>query len=88
MTINVSVHYNGGFLLDMIWLTLSMCYYHWGTRLNAINMFLSFQPMFPPKRFDTPPLSRRCSEGFDLEAFSYVSAIRLGPLSRHVISHL
>ena len=33
----VSVQYNGGFLPDMILLT--KCYYHRGTRLNAMKMF-------------------------------------------------
>ena len=37
MAINVSVQYNGGFLSGIILLT--QCYYHWGTRLNAIKRF-------------------------------------------------
>ena len=37
MAINVSVQYNGGFLPDMILLT--QCYYHRGTRLNAMKRF-------------------------------------------------
>ena len=37
MAINVSVQYNGGFLPDIILLT--QCYYHWGTRLNAMKRF-------------------------------------------------
>ena len=49
MAINVSVKYNGGCLLDIILLTL--CY--WGTQFNAMKRFLSWQPMFPPKRFET-----------------------------------
>ena len=50
MAINVSVQHNGGFLPDIILLT--QCYYHRGTRLNAIKRF-SLQPMIPPtKRFD------------------------------------
>ena len=36
----VSVEYNGGFLPDMILLT--QCYYHRGTRLNAIKRFFVF----------------------------------------------
>ena len=37
MAINVSVQYNGGLLPDMILLT--QCYYHRGTRLNAMKRF-------------------------------------------------
>ena len=35
MAINVSVQYDGGFLPDIILLT--QCYYHRGTRLNAMK---------------------------------------------------
>ena len=54
MAINVvSVQYNGG-LLPIILLT--QCYYHRGTRLNAMKrVFLSLQPMIPLKRFDIFP---------------------------------
>ena len=38
MAINVSVQHNGGFLPDIILLT--QCYYHRGTRLNAIRGFV------------------------------------------------
>ena len=41
--------YNGGLLPDIILLT--QCYYHRGTRLNAMKSFLYLQPMIPPKRF-------------------------------------
>ena len=37
MAINLSVQYNGGFLPDIILLT--QCYYHRGTRLNAMTRF-------------------------------------------------
>ena len=37
MAIDVSVQYNGGLLPDIILLT--QCYYHRGTRLNAIKGF-------------------------------------------------
>ena len=37
MAINVSVQYNGGLLPDITLLT--QCYYHRGTRLNAIKRF-------------------------------------------------
>ena len=46
MAINVRVQYDGGLLPDIILLT--QCYYHRGTRLNA----LYFQLLIPPKRFD------------------------------------
>ena len=50
MAINISVQYKGGLLPDIILLT--QCYYHRGTRLNAMNRFLSLQTMILPKRFD------------------------------------
>ena len=37
MAINVSVQYNGGLLPDIVLLT--QCYYHRGTRLNAMKRF-------------------------------------------------
>ena len=37
MVINVSVQYNGGLLPDIILLT--QCYFHRGTRLNAMKRF-------------------------------------------------
>ena len=65
MAINVaSVQYNGGLLPDII-ILLTQCYFHRGTRLNAMeSFFLYLQPLIPPKRFDiSPPLSGGCSEG-------------------------
>ena len=52
MAINVvSVQYNGGLLPDIILLT--QCYFHRGTRLNAMKRFCIYlQPFVPPKRFD------------------------------------
>ena len=68
MAINVSVHHNGGFLPGIMLLT--QCYYHRGTRLNAMKRFLNLQPMIPPKRFDIfSPLTGGCSE--DLDAFRF-----------------
>ena len=52
MAINVSVQYDGRLLPDIILLT--QCYYHRGTRFNAIEV-LSLQSMIPPKRFDFFP---------------------------------
>ena len=40
MAINVSVQYDGGFLSDIVLLT--QCYYHRGTRLNAMKRFCIF----------------------------------------------
>ena len=40
MASNVSVQYNGGFLSDIILLT--QCYYHRGTRSNAMKRFCIF----------------------------------------------
>ena len=37
MVINVSIQYNGGLLPDIILLT--QCYFHRGTRLDAMNRF-------------------------------------------------
>ena len=54
MAINVSAQYDGGFLPDIILLT--QCYYHRGTRLNAMEEVLYFQLLIPPKRFDIFPL--------------------------------
>ena len=42
MAINVSVQYNGGFLPNII--LLAQCYYHRGTRLNAMKRFC-FRPL-------------------------------------------
>ena len=56
MAINVSVRHDGGFLPGIILLT--QCYYHRGTRLNAMKTnkeVLYLQPMIPPKRFDIFP---------------------------------
>ena len=40
MTINVRVQYDGGLLPDIILLT--QCYYHRGTRFNAMKRFCIF----------------------------------------------
>ena len=69
MAINVSVQYDGGFLPDIILLT--QCYYHRGTRLNAMKRFcIYFQLLLiPPKRFDIFPPRLGCPEG--LGAFRF-----------------
>ena len=64
MAINVSVQYNSGLLPDIILLT--QCYFHRGTRSNAMKRFVfaAFDALIPPKRFDIfPPLTGGCSEG-------------------------
>ena len=57
MAINVSVQYNGRFLPALILLTL--CYYHRGTRLNAMRFILTVLTFFPPV------WGIKCSEGLD-----------------------
>ena len=60
MAINVSVQYNGGLLPDII-IMLTLCYYHRGTRLNAMKSIFVFPPT---KRFDIFfRLTGGCSEG-------------------------
>ena len=46
MVINVSVKYNGGLLPDIILLT--QCYFHRGTRLNAMKSFFFVFAGFEP----------------------------------------
>ena len=60
---NANVQYNGGLLPDIILLT--QCYFHRGTRLNAMKrLCIYLQPLIPPKRFDIfSPLTGGCSEG-------------------------
>ena len=57
MTINVSVQYNGGFLPNIMMLT--QCYYHRGTRLNAMKRFCLCSLFRGP---DTPRLYARWSQ--------------------------
>ena len=61
MAINVSVQYNGGLLPGII--LLPQCYYHRGTRLNAIKRFCicSLRPHLNVLTFS--PLTGGCSEG-------------------------
>ena len=63
MAINVSVQYNGGLLPDII--LLIQCYFHRGTRFNAMKRFCIYlQSLISPKRFDIfSPLTGGCSEG-------------------------
>ena len=80
MAINVGVQHNGGFLPGII--LLIQCYYHRGTRLNAIRFLYYLQPMVPPKRFDISPpdwgmLRRsRCVQIF-LQTFTVIVVVLL-----------
>ena len=47
MAIHVSVHYNGGFLSDIILLT--QCYDHRGTRLNVMKSGITEDVAFSKK---------------------------------------
>ena len=60
MAINVSVQYNDGFLPGIV--LLNQCYYHRGTRLNAMKRFCIYILTFSP-------LSGGCSEGLDAFRF-------------------
>ena len=50
--LNISVQYNGGLLPDIILLT--QCYYQRGTRVNAMERFVS-AAYDPTQRFDNFP---------------------------------
>ena len=62
--------YNDSGLLPNI-ILLTQCYYHRGTRLNAMEVVLSLQPKIRPKRFVTFPLTGGCSEGRDAFRFFF-----------------
>ena len=68
MAINVSVQYNGGLPPDMILLT--QCYYHWGTRLNAMKRFC-LRSLWCLHVLTFPPLTGGCSEGLDAFRFFF-----------------
>ena len=72
MAINVSVQYNGGLLPDIILLTLCD-YIIIGEPLRYHEEFLSLQPMFPPKYFDTFSPGGECSESLDAFIFFFKS---------------
>ena len=70
MAINVSVQYNGGFLPDIMLLTL--CYYHRGTRLNAMKRFCLCSRLCSHLNVLTFfTLSGGCSEGLDAIIFFF-----------------
>ena len=59
MAVNVSEQYNGGFLPDIILLTL--CYYHRGTRLYAMKMSCLGSLVYSPTKRSDGMLRRfRC----------------------------
>ena len=61
LAINVSVQYNGGLLPDIILLT--QCYYHRGTRLNAMKRFCICSLWSHLNVLHVFPLTEGCSEG-------------------------
>ena len=62
MAIDVSVQYNGGLLPDII--LLAQCYYHRGTRLNAMKTFFCIRSLLSHLNVLTfSPLTGGCSEG-------------------------
>ena len=66
MAINVSVQYNGGLLPEIILL----CYYHRGTRLNAMKRFCICSLGSHPNVLIFSPLTGGCSEGLGAFRFS------------------
>ena len=54
MAMNVSVHYNGGLLLDIIY-TVDPRLLPLGNPFKCHGEVLSLQPMIPPKHFDSFP---------------------------------
>ena len=61
MAINVSVQYNGGLLPGII--LLPQCYYHRGTRLNAMKRFRICSLRSHLNVLTFSPLTGGCSEG-------------------------
>ena len=62
MAINVSVHYNGGLLLDIVLLIFPD---YFGESFSYDEEFLSLHQKFPLKSFDNVSPEGRCSEGLD-----------------------
>ena len=61
MVINLIVHYNGGLLPGII--LLPQCYYHRGTRLNAMKRFCICSLRSNLNVLSYSPLTGGCSEG-------------------------
>ena len=86
MTINVCVQYNGGFLPDII--LLALCYYHRGTRLNAMKRCCLCSPC---SHLNVLTISLPCLEGAQgLDAFrSFLKHISLFysdiPLNNYIL---
>ena len=80
MAIIVSVHHNGGFLPGIILLT--QCYYHRGTRLNAMRFCICSLGLRSHLNILTfPPLTGGCSEGLDAFRFFDLPDIEYGARS-------
>ena len=69
MAISVSVQHNGGFLPDIILLT--QCYYHRGTRLNAIKRLCVCSLLSHLNVLTFSPLTGGCSKGLDAFIFLF-----------------
>ena len=63
MAIDVIVHHNDGFLPGIILLT--KCYYHRGTRLNAMKRFCICSQLSHLNVLAFSPLTGECPEGLD-----------------------
>ena len=74
MAIYVSIQHNGGLLPGIILLT--QCYYHRGTRLNAMKRFCIICSLWSHLNVLTfLPLSGGCSEGLDAFRFFFKQTI-------------
>ena len=72
MAFNVSVQYNGGLLPDIVLLT--QCYYHRGTRLNALKRFCICRIRSCLNVLTSSPLTGGCSEGLNAFIFFFKHA--------------
>ena len=69
MAINITVQHSGGFLPGIILLT--QCYYHRGTRLNAMKRFCICSLSSHLNVLTFFPLTGGCSEGLDAFIFFF-----------------
>ena len=75
MTINIiTVQYNGGFLSDIILLTL--CYYFSGTRLNPMKKLCPYSQCPHQNVLIFPPSLGACSGGLDAFIFFFKNVNR------------
>ena len=80
MVIHVSVQYNGGLLPGII--LLPQCYYHRGTRLNAMKRFCIFCSLRSHVNVLTFfPLTGGCSEGLGAFIFFFKQLLYVTKLS-------